>query len=223
MATGARRRLDVELVRRGLADSRQQARHLIDAGRVLVGGAPADKAARLVAAGEPIGVLGPPAASWAGAARSSTPPSSASPSTSTGARALDAGASTGGFTDCLLQRGAAAVVAVDVGRASSTSGSARTRGSTCGSGPTSAACGPTTSAVRSTSSWPTCRSSRCTPSPAAARPGGAGRRPGAAGEAPVRGRRAEVSRGRGVIRDPAVWRRVLDEVMVAHRRGRSEP
>ena len=58
----ARRRLDAELVRRGLAPSRQQAQADIAAGRVTVGGAPADKAARLVAPGEPIRVLGPGAA-----------------------------------------------------------------------------------------------------------------------------------------------------------------
>src|SRR3546814_1263945 len=61
MASGTRRRLDIELLRRGLTESRQQARHLIDAGRVLVSNAPADKAGRLVAPGEPIHILGPPA------------------------------------------------------------------------------------------------------------------------------------------------------------------
>src|SRR5690606_12134626 len=57
----ARRRLDAELVRRGLVGSPQQAQAEIAAGRVTVGGAPADRSARLVAPGEPIAVLGPPA------------------------------------------------------------------------------------------------------------------------------------------------------------------
>jgi len=117
VASGPRRRLDQELVRRGLTESRHQARHLIDAGRVRVSGAVADKAARLVAPGEAVQVLGPPARyvgrggeKLAGAlARFALDP--------TGRRALDAGSSTGGFTDALLQAGAASVVAVDVGRA----------------------------------------------------------------------------------------------------------
>src|SRR6185437_5330867 len=57
---GGRRRLDSELVRRDLAPSRNEARALVEAGSVLVSGAPADKPARLVAPGEPIVVLGPP-------------------------------------------------------------------------------------------------------------------------------------------------------------------
>ena len=56
---GARRRLDAELVRRGLVPSRQQAQEAIESGRVLVGGAPASKAARLVSPGEPVVLQGP--------------------------------------------------------------------------------------------------------------------------------------------------------------------
>jgi 23S rRNA (cytidine1920-2'-O)/16S rRNA (cytidine1409-2'-O)-methyltransferase len=110
-----RRRLDAELVRRGLVPSRQQAQEAIDAGRVLVGGAPATKAARLVDAGEAVRLVGPPPR-WV--SRGGGKLDAALDGFAidvTGLDALDAGASTGGFTDCLLQRGAAAVVAVDVG------------------------------------------------------------------------------------------------------------
>jgi 23S rRNA (cytidine1920-2'-O)/16S rRNA (cytidine1409-2'-O)-methyltransferase len=111
-----RRRLDAELVRRGLLDSRAQAVAAITAGRVLVAGSRADAPARLVDPAEPIALTGdgPRFVSRGGeklagalAAFSVRPE---------GARCLDAGASTGGFTDCLLQHGAASVVAVDVGR-----------------------------------------------------------------------------------------------------------
>jgi len=117
VASGQRRRLDLELVRRGLTDSRQQAKHLIDAGRVLVGGAPADKAGRLVAPGEAVQLLGPPPRFVGRGGEKLAAALERFALDVTGARALDAGSSTGGFTDALLQAGAASVVAVDVGRA----------------------------------------------------------------------------------------------------------
>jgi 23S rRNA (cytidine1920-2'-O)/16S rRNA (cytidine1409-2'-O)-methyltransferase len=112
---GAKRRLDVELVKRGLATSRAEAGALVAAGRVLVGGAVAEKVARQVAPSEPVVVAGPPARF---ASRGGDKLDAALERFAVdvhGKDALDAGASTGGFTDCLLQRGAAHVVAVDVG------------------------------------------------------------------------------------------------------------
>src|SRR5205807_4215889 len=94
----------------------EQARAAVEAGLVTVGGAPADKPSRMVSAGEPLLLVGrqPRFVSRGGdkldAALERFGIDVA------GRRALDAGASTGGFTDCLLQRGAASVVAVDVGR-----------------------------------------------------------------------------------------------------------
>jgi len=103
------------LVARRLADSRPQAVELIARGVVLVSGSIADKPARLVSPAEPIELLGdpPPYVSRGGEKlRAALDRFSIDPS---GLRALDAGASTGGFTDCLLQAGAAHVIAVDVG------------------------------------------------------------------------------------------------------------
>jgi 23S rRNA (cytidine1920-2'-O)/16S rRNA (cytidine1409-2'-O)-methyltransferase len=83
---------------------------------VTVGGAVADKAARLVAPGEPV-LVQPPAARFVSRGGEKLAAAlDAFPVQVAGSDALDAGASTGGFTDCLLQRGAAAVTAVDVGR-----------------------------------------------------------------------------------------------------------
>lgn len=110
-----RRRLDAELVRRGLAPSRQQAQDLVASGRVTVGGGPALKPSRMVQANEPVVVTGlaPRYVSRGGEKLAAALERFALDVS--GVRALDAGASTGGFTDCLLQNGASEVVAVDVG------------------------------------------------------------------------------------------------------------
>src|SRR3954470_23139448 len=110
-----RRRLDTELVRRGLVASREQARTAIEGGRVTVAGAVADKPARMVAAGEPLLLLGPPPRFVSRGGEKLDAALDRFAVDVAGRRALDAGASTGGFTHCLLQRGAAAVVATDVG------------------------------------------------------------------------------------------------------------
>ena len=110
-----RRRLDVELVRRGLAPSRAVAHAAIAEHRVTVGGAVAAKASRLVAPSDPVELLGPPPRFVGRGGEKLDAALSHFAVDVAGCRALDAGASTGGFTDCLLQRGAAQVVAVDVG------------------------------------------------------------------------------------------------------------
>lgn len=116
----ARRRLDAELVRRNLARSRDHASQLIAAGRVTVGGATATKAATQVETSAAVVVAEDDSEpeyvsrgghKLAGALAAFTPLGL----TVAGRRALDAGASTGGFTDVLLRAGAAEVVAVDVG------------------------------------------------------------------------------------------------------------
>jgi 23S rRNA (cytidine1920-2'-O)/16S rRNA (cytidine1409-2'-O)-methyltransferase len=103
------------LVRRDLAPTRSEARALVEAGSVLVSGAPADKPSRLVAPGEPVVVLGPPSPYVSRGGLKLEAALTRFGVSVSGLRALDAGASTGGFTDCLLQRGAAQVYAVDVG------------------------------------------------------------------------------------------------------------
>ena len=96
--------------------SRPQAVEAILAGRVLVAGSPARGAARLVDPQEPIDVLGPPPRFVSRGGEKLAGALARFAVDVAGCRALDAGASTGGFTDCLLQAGAAHVVAVDVGR-----------------------------------------------------------------------------------------------------------
>ncbi len=110
-----RRPLDAELVRRGLAGSRAEAQDVVRAGLVTVGGTPATKAATMVAEDAAVD-LARPAPRFvsrggdkldAALDRFGVDPA--------GLECLDAGASTGGFTDRLLQGGAAHVTAVDVG------------------------------------------------------------------------------------------------------------
>ncbi|MGG8408532.1 TlyA family RNA methyltransferase [Streptomyces sp. 12297] len=120
MAGVARRRLDAELVRRKMARSREHAAQLIAAKRVTVGGATATKPATQVETSAALVVLAddndPDYVSrgghkLAGALAAFTPQGLRV----AGRRALDAGASTGGFTDVLLRAGVSHVVAVDVG------------------------------------------------------------------------------------------------------------
>ena len=115
-----RARLDAELVRRNLARSREQAAALVAAGRVQVRGAVARKVAAMVDPADPVVVSGAdPRADYvsrgghklAGALAAFGQDGLAV----AGRRCLDAGASTGGFTDVLLRAGARQVVAVDVG------------------------------------------------------------------------------------------------------------
>lgn len=103
-------------MRRGLATSRERARELVDSGSVTVSGAPALKPSRLVDPADPIEVSGPPPPYVSRGGVKLAGALDAFGIDVTRRRCLDAGASTGGFTDCLLQRGASSVVAVDVGR-----------------------------------------------------------------------------------------------------------
>lgn len=109
-------RVDVELVRRGLARSRQQAAELVAAGKVSIDGMPAPKPGTAVAVTATLTVADDAGRRWVsrgahkliGALDTFGIPVE-------GRRCLDAGASTGGFTEVLVDRGAREVVAADVG------------------------------------------------------------------------------------------------------------
>jgi 23S rRNA (cytidine1920-2'-O)/16S rRNA (cytidine1409-2'-O)-methyltransferase len=103
------------MVRRGLALSRAEAAHAIDAKLVLVNGSVADKPARLVDRADAVVVQGPPSRFVSRGGQKLDAALDEFHVDVSGRRILDAGASTGGFTDCLLQRGADHVVALDVG------------------------------------------------------------------------------------------------------------
>ncbi|OBG91003.1 16S/23S rRNA (cytidine-2'-O)-methyltransferase [Mycobacterium sp. E136] len=111
-----RARVDAELVRRGLARSRQQAAELIGAGRVSIDGMPAAKPATAVAITSNLTVEGTDERTWVSrGAHKLIGALDAFGLSVDGRRCLDAGASTGGFTEVLLDRGAREVIAADVG------------------------------------------------------------------------------------------------------------
>ncbi len=215
---GARRRLDLELVRRGLAPSRERAQADIAAGRVTVGGAPATKASRMVDASEAVLVHGPPPkfVSRAGAKLEGAVEHFALQDIVAGARVLDAGASTGGFTDCVLQHGAAEVVAVDVGHNQlheKLEGDPRVHSIERTNLRTvdPALLGPVVDLVVGDLSFISLALVLDTLGAAAA--------PGAVYVLLVKPQfeagRTEVSKGKGIIDNPLIWRRVLAEVSAA--------
>jgi 23S rRNA (cytidine1920-2'-O)/16S rRNA (cytidine1409-2'-O)-methyltransferase len=106
-------RLDLELVARGLARSRTQAHALIDAGRVTVDGTVVRRAATAVS---PAAVVAAQTDPYVSRGAHKLIGALDDLGLAVPARALDAGSSTGGFTQVLLERGCAEVVAVDVGR-----------------------------------------------------------------------------------------------------------
>lgn len=110
-----RRRLSDALVERGLADSEAEAFALIADDRVTVDGAPANNPSRQIAPGEAILVVEPERFVSRGGEKLEGALEAFDISVE-GLTVVDVGAATGGFSDCVLQRGAARVVAIDVGR-----------------------------------------------------------------------------------------------------------
>lgn len=112
-----RRRIDAELVRRGLTSSRATASAAISEGRVTVNGAPVERASRLVSPGDQLLVADE---GLTFVARSGAKLDAVfdhfDDVDATDVHAVDCGSSTGGFTECLLRRGARRVSAIDVGR-----------------------------------------------------------------------------------------------------------
>jgi 23S rRNA (cytidine1920-2'-O)/16S rRNA (cytidine1409-2'-O)-methyltransferase len=109
-------RADLALVDQGLAPSREKARALILAGEVLAGDRPIAKAGDLIDDGAELRLRSAPMPYVSRGGIKLAHALDAFAVDVTGVVALDVGASTGGFTDCLLQRGAARVYCVDVGQ-----------------------------------------------------------------------------------------------------------
>ena len=112
--TRDRRRLDEALVERGLVESRSRARALIMAADVLVNGAPVTRAGAAIRDGDELALKAPPRFVSRGGEKLDHALDLFKLDVR-GQAVADFGASTGGFTDCLLQRGATRVFAIDVG------------------------------------------------------------------------------------------------------------
>ena len=108
-------RLDLELVRRGLTGSRAEAKRAIEQGQVTVRGVPADRASSMIDVDDPIALIGEPARFVSRGGNKLDHALTKLDVVVEGRKWLDAGASTGGFTDRLLGGGADQVAAVDVG------------------------------------------------------------------------------------------------------------
>ena len=114
--TLAKTRIDKELVERGLVESREKAQVLVMAGKVFVNGQKAVKASQLIAPDVELEVRGESCPYVSRGGWKLEAALDAFAINLQGARCLDLGSSTGGFTDLMLQRGAASVTAVDVGK-----------------------------------------------------------------------------------------------------------
>ena len=112
---GVKTRLDLLVIEKGLAETRQRAQALIMAGKILVDQAVVDKPGVKVPSGACLAVKGDPMAYVSRGGLKLEAALDALHFSPEGMTCMDVGASTGGFTDCLLQRGALKVYAVDVG------------------------------------------------------------------------------------------------------------
>jgi len=201
-------------VRRGLAPSRERARAAIAAGQVLVGGASADKPSRLVAVDDPVRLVGPPARFVSRGGEKLDAALDRFRVDVAGWRAVDAGASTGGFTDCLLQRDAACVYAVDVGygqlhpKVRSDPRVTVLERTNVRDLKVADVDGAPVEIVVADLSFISIR----TVVPALLGVVGPGGDLVALVKPQFEAGRADVGRGRGVVRDPTVWARVLEEV-----------
>ncbi len=202
-----------------MVSSRTEAQALVESGRVVVNGAIAEKPARLVAPGDAVVIAGPPPRFVGRGGEKLDRALDAFDLDVTGIRVLDAGASTGGFTDCVLQRGAACVIALDVGhgqlheRLRADERVVNLERTNVRSIDASRIGGPVDLVVADLSFI-----SLSVVAPALVRVC----KPGAPMVLLVKPQfeagRAEATRGRGVITDPAIWERVRREVATAFER-----